>query len=281
MKIGLVLEGGGMRGLYTAGVLDVLMTLDIPITHIVAVSAGALFGVNYASKQQGRAIRYNLTYAGDARYMGLKQLIKTGNIVSKDFAYYQVPMALDPFDQAAFARSGIHFYATVTNLLTGQAEYHPITDVFAQMEVLRASSALPLVSKTILIDGQPYLDGGIADPIPFDFMQSLGMDKIIVVLTRPLDYRKKTSSSLVYKGVYRKYPAFVDAWGQRSDRYNAVLDNLQMLEDQGQVMVVRPSQDLRLARLEKDPAKLKSMYELGVQDMSAQVANLHHYLDFA
>ncbi len=145
MKIGLVLEGGAMRGMFTAGVLDVFLDENIHIDGAVTVSAGALFGINYPAKQRGRVLRYNLNYLNDKRYMGLHSLLTTGNIVNRDFAFYELPFTLDPFDQATFVQSQIDFWVTLTNVETGEAEYVKITDAFAQMEVLRATSAMPLV----------------------------------------------------------------------------------------------------------------------------------------
>lgn len=171
MKVGLVLEGGAMRGMFTAGVLDVFLDEQIHIDGIVSVSAGALFGVNFPSKQKGRVLRYNKKYLNDKRYMGWHSLFTTGNIVNKDFAFYQLPFELDVFDQEAFARSGIDFYTVLTNVESGEAEYVKIYDAFEQMETLRATSAMPFVSKMVEIDGKKYLDGGIADSIPLRFCQ--------------------------------------------------------------------------------------------------------------
>src|SRR3712207_6259717 len=166
MKIGLVLEGGAMRGMFTAGVLDVMLDEHMQVDGIVTVSACALFGVNFPSRQRGRVLRYNLQYLNDKRYMGLHSLLTTGNIVNRDFAFYELPFTLDPFDQATFAKSGVDFWATLTNVETGEPEYVKITDAFAQMEALRATSAMPMVSKIVEVDGKNYLDGGIADSIP-------------------------------------------------------------------------------------------------------------------
>lgn len=166
MKVGLVLEGGGMRAMFTAGVLDVFLTENVQVDGIVAVSAGVLFGVNYPAKQYGRALRYNKKYLNDKRYMGWHSLLTTGNIVNKDFAFYELPFTLDPFDAETFRQLKIDFYATLTNVQTGEAEYVKLDDVFNEMEVLRATSAMPFVSKMVEINGQYYLDGGIADSIP-------------------------------------------------------------------------------------------------------------------
>lgn len=154
MKVGLVLEGGGLRGIFTAGVLDVLLDENIHIDGAIGVSAGALFGINFPSKQKGRALRYNKKYAKDKRYMGLHSLLTTGNIVNRDFAYYELPTTLDPFDQKAFEQSGMDFWVTVTNVETGEPEYIKITNAFEQMEAFRATSSMPIVSKIVEIEGK-------------------------------------------------------------------------------------------------------------------------------
>lgn len=274
----MLLEGGAMRGMYTAGVLDVMMEENIKVNGIVAVSAGALFGVNFASNQIGRAIRYNLKFLKEKDYMGLYSLLKTGNIVNKEFAYYKVPINLDPFDQASFAKSNIDFFATVTNLESGQAEYIKIDDVIKQMEVLRASSAMPFVSQIVYLDGIPYLDGGIADSIPLNKILSMNFDKIIVILTRPIDYRKKPANSAIYHLGYRKYPQFIETWKQRSENYNQRIEKINELEAKGDIFVIRPSQYVKIGRIEKNPQALKAMYQLGIEDAKAQLYSLIEYL---
>ncbi|PVX38853.1 putative patatin/cPLA2 family phospholipase [Pasteurella langaaensis DSM 22999] len=278
MKIGLVLEGGAMRGMFTAGVLDVMLAENVQVDGMVTVSAGALFGVNFPSKQAGRVLRYNLKYLNDKRYMGLHSLLTTGNVVNRDFAFYELPFTLDPFDQATFAKSGIDFWVTLTNVETGEAEYVKITDAFAQMEALRATSAMPMVSKMVEIEGKKYLDGGIADSIPLQKTQALGFDKIIVVLTRPLDYRKTPSNNILFNLIYRKFPKLCKRWANRYAEYNAAVEQVIELERQGKIFVVRPNQDLHISRLEKDPHKVKAMYELGVAEGRKQIRALKAYL---
>lgn len=278
MKIGLVLEGGAMRGMFTAGALDVMLDNQLHFDGIIGVSAGALFGVNYLSGQRGRALRYNLRFLNDKRYMGWRCLFKTGDIVSKEFAYYEVPFKHDIFDNDAFKRSPSAFFATVTNLETGLAEYIKIDDVFAQMEVLRASASMPFVSKIVNIDGKPYLDGAIADSIPVKQAQKMGFDKIVVVLTRPLNYRKTPSSPIFSELLYRKYPKFAKAVQQRYLNYNACVEEIIRLEQAGEIFVIRPSVDLAIKRIEKDPQKVQAMYDLGVRDMQQQLSALHDYL---
>ena len=278
MSVGLVLEGGGMRGLYTAGVLDTFLENGIKVDGVVSVSAGALFGVNLLSEQKGRALRYNQKYASYPNYMGLRSWLKTGNVVNKEFAYYKVPMELDVFDEEAFEKSGVSFYVTVTNLATGKPEYHKIDNVFEQMELLRASSALPLASKIVEWQGNKYLDGGLSDSIPVDFARSLGFDKLIVVLTRPLDYRKKPSSGRMYKLFYNKYPNFVKVASKRYQHYNDTVEHIIDLEEKGELFAIRPSQNLEIGRLETNPDKYQEIYQIGVDDTEEVLKQLKDYL---
>ncbi|KGQ51139.1 serine protease [Gallibacterium anatis] len=278
MKVGLVLEGGAMRVLYTAGILDVFLEQDIHVDGIVGVSAGVLFGVNYPSKQKGRALRYNLKYLNDKRYMGLHSLITTGNIVNKDFAFYDLPINIDRFDEQTFIDSGIDFYATLTNVDTGQAEYVKLSHIFEQMEVLRATSAMPFVSRMVEIDGKRYLDGGIADSIPLEKCRQLGYDKIIVILTRPLEYRKKAVNPLLFKLFYAKYPNLVTSLAQRYLNYNQRVEQVIEADKKGEIFVFRPSKTLPIKRIEKDPVKIQAMYNLGVADAHQALADLKHYL---
>lgn len=278
MKTGLVLEGGAMRGMFTAGVLDVFLDENIRVDGIVSVSAGALFGVNLPSKQRGRVLRYNKKYLNDKRYMGLNSLLTTGNVVNKDFAFYQLPFTLDPFDQTTFAQSDTDFYVTVTNIETGEPEYFKITDVFEQMELLRATSAMPLVSKIVEINGKKYLDGGISDSIPLQKCRELGYQKIIVILTRPLDYRKSPAPTWLFKLFYRHYPNLINKLAKRHINYNQTVEEIIRLDEQREIFVIRPSKTLDIKRLEKDPAKVEAMYELGVDDAKQAINSLKAYL---
>ena len=278
MKTGLVLEGGAMRGMYTAGVLDVMLDEDIHVDGVIGVSAGVLFGVNYLSKQRGRSIRYNKRFNGDKRYMGMHSLFTTGNIVNTEFAYYTVPYELDVFDDETFMNSGVPFYAVVTNMQTGKPEYMQIHSVFDQMEVLRASASMPLVSKPVYLDGVPYLDGGIADSIPYEKMMEMGYDRIIVVLTRDFSYRKKSSSKLPAELRYHKYPEFCQTLEHRYEAYNASVAHLRWLEKQGKVFVIRPSAPIGIKRIEKDADKLQEVYELGLHDGEHSIHALQEYL---
>ena len=278
MKVGLVLEGGAMRGMYTAGVLDVFLTEQIAVDCVVGVSAGALFGVNYLSGQKGRVIRYNKRFNRDPRYMGLLPLLREGNIVSTRYAYEDVPRRLDPFDDAAFQKSGIPFYAVITDVDSGKPEYVPIHSVFAQMDVLRASGSMPMVSHPVLIGGRRYLDGGITDSIPFIWLAGQGCDRLIVVLTRDMEYRKSPMPAALVQLYAKKYPQIAIRLRERHTLYNSSVAQLKQWEAAGKAFVIRPSRPVQVKRIEKDPAKLQAAYDLGMQDARSQLDSLKHYL---
>ena len=280
MKIGLVLEGGAMRGLYTAGVLDTLMDNGIKADTAIGTSAGVLFGVNYASRQRGRALRYNKKYAPTGSYMGIRSLLTTGNIINKQFAYYDLPSKLDIFDEAAFEASGVEFYATVTNVETGEAEYIRITDCFKQIEVMRATAAMPYVSKIVEYEGKKYLDGGVADSIPVEKCIEMGCDKVIVVLTRPIEYRKGKTNPRLANLVYgKRYPKAAERINSRPDEYNACVEKIIELEKQGKIFVIRPSRTVKVKHIERDTKKLQAIYDLGAADCTAKMEDLRNYLN--
>ena len=280
MKIGLVLEGGGMRGLFSAGVLDALLELkELSVNGIVGVSSGALFGVNYVSKQKERAVRYNKKYVDDKRYMGLHSWITTGNAVNKDFAFYELPYKLDVFDNETFKKAKTDFYVVMTNVESGKPEYVLIEDAFAQMEYLRATSALPFASKIIEINGKKYLDGGISDSIPIDFCESLGYDKIIAVLTRPEGTYKEDKLGFLYKLVYRKYPNLVNSLLNMATDYEKVLAKIKDLENKGKIFVVRPPEVLKIGRLEKNRDKIQKVYDTGLNTGLKELNNIVKYLN--
>ena len=279
MKIGLVLEGGAMRGLFTAGVLDIFLDNNVEVTDVVGVSAGTLFGVNYVSKQRGRALRYNLKYINDKRYMNVKSWLKTGNLINKDFTYYKLPFQLDVFDNKTFKESPINFFATVTNIETGEAEFIKIEDAYKQMETLRATSALPFISEIIEVGDKKYLDGGIANSIPVDFFEKQDFDKVIVILTRPITYRKEKTTGIQYKLFYKKYPKLVEKLENRYKEYNDTVDKIVELEKEGKLFVIRPSENITIKRLEKDVEKLQKVYDLGLKDGNNIIEELKQYLE--
>lgn len=268
MKVGLLLEGGAMRGLYTAGVLDIFMENNVKIDGIIGVSAGALFGMNYKSKQIGRVLRYNKKYAKDKNYMGFYSLLTTGNIMNEDFCFNKIVNELDPVDFETFKNSEVEFYVVVTNIETGKPEYIKINDLKNKTEVeyLRASGSMPFVSKPVVINNKKYLDGGISDSIPIDKMMSMDFDKVIVVLTRPIDYRKKKSNQIFSKIYYRKYPKFAETIRNRYKMYNEEVEKVLELERKGEILVIRPSKFIDIKRIEKDIDKMQAMYDLGRND---------------
>lgn len=276
-KIGLVLEGGGMRGMYTAGVLDTFLENNIEVDGIVGVSAGALFGVNYLSKQKGRAIRYNKKYNRDKEYLGIVPFLKEGNIVSSDYAYRRVPHELDPFDNEVYKASNVPFYAGVTNVRTGRPEYIQVKDVFAQMDVLKASGSMPIVSRPVRIKGKLYLDGAVTDSIPYQWMFRQGYDKVVVVLTRDVNYRKKPFPVKLAKICLKKYPKIAHGMIHRHEMYNNSVRELKKLEKEGKVIVIRPSREIDISKLEKNPEKLQSVYNLGIRDCKRQIETIKQF----
>ena len=271
-----------MRGIYTAGVLDVLMENDIEVDGIVSVSAGALFGVNYFSKQIGRVIRYNKKYCGDKRFISIHSLIKTRNVVNKDFTFYKVTKELDPFDNDKFKEGNKDFYVTATNIETGKAEYFKIDDVLEQLETFRATAAVPFASEIIEIDGKKYLDGGISDSIPINKCLDLGYKKIIVILTQPLGFRKIPFSKKrqqLLRIALKKYPNLVDAMLNRYAMYNEELDKVRELEEKGDVFVIRPSRKINMSMIEKDPDKIQEYYDMGVEVGKSVIEDLRLFLD--
>lgn len=278
MKTALVMEGGGMRGLYTAAILDYFIGTGIEFDALFTVSASALFGINLLSKDRYRTIRYNLNYVNDKRFVSLKNLIKTGNMVDENYTFHVLPLELDPFDNEKFKQAESDFYVTVTNLETGLAEHFKVQDAHQDVEVFRASSSLPFVSQPVEIDGQHYLDGGVADSIPYQKAMNLGYDKIVIVLTQPLDYRKSKTNPLLIDLAYRNYPEFADRLKNRYLEYNQTLDEVKALEDQGEVFVIRPSRDLNISRMEKDPQRYIYAYKTGLKDIQANYPDMIDYL---
>ena len=278
MKVGLVLEGGGMRGLYTAGVLDVMMEQHFIPDVVCGTSAGVTFGVNLLSQQRGRVLRYNCRYVGERRYISMHSWLTTGNMINKDFAYGLLPRELDPFDEETFEKSEAEFYATITNMRTGKAEYVRITDTWKQMDVIRASASLPIICQPVEWQGEKYLDGGLADNIPLDKCMELGCDKVIIVLTRPMDYVRNDHIAPLCRLAFPRHKALLRTIEQRNDQYNTRIQQIKKLEKQGKVFVIRPSEDRPVGRLEKDPEKLKALHALGMQDAQKQWKALEDYL---
>ena len=279
-KQGLVLEGGAMRGLFTAGVMDVLMENGIVFDGIVGVSAGAAFGCNYKSGQIGRVLRYNTTYCQDWRYCSFRSLIKTGDLYGADFCYHELPEQLDLFDDEAFQKNPADFYAVCTDCESGEPVYKKIQSAqYNDLEWIRASASMPLVSRIVDINGQKLLDGGIADSIPLRFMENSGYANNVVVLTQPRSYRKKKNSLLpLMKLALKKYPKVVDAMARRHINYNETLDYIRKQEQEGKVFVISPDEKLDIGRTEKDPDKLREVYAIGRKAAEAKLGELKRFL---
>ena len=281
-KVGLVLEGGGMRGMYTTGVLDVFLEEKIFADAVIGVSAGAIYGCSYMSEQHGRGIRYNLKYINDDRYVSMKSWLKTGNIFNKEFCYEEIPNKLDVYDYDKFKENAakIPFYVCCTNVETGKPEYIRCTDFKKEMDYMRASASLPLVSQIVYKGGKKLLDGGTGDSIPVDFFRSIGYKKNIVVLTRPEGYVKKPSASAkLLKVRYKKYPEFIEANINRHENYNKSLAAIEEYERLGEALIIRPSVEYKIGRLERDKDKLKYMYKLGRKDAKAKLEELKAFLE--
>ena len=281
MKVGLVLEGGAMRGMYTAGVLDVMMEHGIKIDIAVGVSAGAAFGCNYKSRQIGRTIRYNAKYSRDPRYMGIKSLIKTGDLYGADFCYRQIPDELDLFDYETYRSNPMRFFVVCVDADTGEAVYHENkTSDETDMKYLRASASMPFVSKAVEVDGRRLLDGGVVDGIPIEWMKKQGVDKIITVLTREVGYVKKKRAILpIAKLALFKYPEIAKALDSRPEVYNRSLEEVLRMEEAGELFLFRPKEKPELARTERDPEKLRALYAVGRREAEEKIEELKKYLE--
>lgn len=279
-RIGLVLEGGSMRGLFTAGVLDVLMEHGVRFDGAVGVSAGACFGCNIKSHQIGRVIRYNLRFCRDPRYAGLRSFLRTGDVYGAKFCYETIPLELDPFDTAAFAADPMHFEVVCTDVTTGQPVYHTLESGDAQDLVwMRASASMPLVSRVVHADGYGLLDGGIADPVPLRHFEESGYARNVVILTQPAGYVKQPARVLpLFRIFLRKYPAIIDAMATRHERYNAQRAYIAQREAAGAALVIRPEHPLVSGAVEHDPERLKAIYAHGREVGERELARIQAFL---
>ena len=281
MKTGLVLEGGAMRGLFTAGVMDVLLENGIEFDGMVGVSAGAAFGCNYKSKQIGRVLRYNLKYCRDPRYCGLRSLIFTGDIFGRDFCYRRLPDELDPFDYKTYRENPMPFYAVVTDVHTGKALLHRCDNGGGEdLDWIRASASMPLVSRPVKIGGGTYLDGGIADSIPLPAFEKMGYERNVVVLTQPDGYVKEKNGMLgLMRRALKKYPKLIETMARRHDEYNEATAYVQKRENEGAAFVIRPDMALDVSRIEHDPARLKAAYDHGRMVAQRELGRLRAFME--
>lgn len=263
-KTGLVLEGGGMRGVFTCGVLDWFMDNGVRFPFAVGVSAGACNGLSYMSGQRGRAKASNIDLMAKYKYVGFRYLLTQGCIMDFKLLFEDFPERIIPYDYPAYFSNPARFVMVTTNCLTGKAEYlEEKQSATRVMDIVRASSSLPYVTKITHVDGTPMLDGGIVDSLPVEYALSQGYERLIVVLTRNKGYRKSLRKPLAARFFYRKYPLLQQALQNRNAEYNRVMELIEKLEDEGRILVIRPQKPIRVSRMEKDPAKLQELYDEG------------------
>lgn len=264
-KRGLVLEGGAMRGLWTAGVIDVMMEHDIWPDGLIGVSAGAAFGCNYKSRQVGRAIRYNTKYARDSRYSGLKSWLTSGNYYNAEFGYHTMPKELDVFDDDAFNKNPMAFYVVCTDVLTGNPVYQLLSEATEETyDWIRASASMPLASKVVELQGRKLLDGGVADSIPLEYFESIGYHRNVVILTQPAGYQKEHNKLMALMRLsLRHYPKRIEAMDKRHLMYNRQLQYVAQAEQEGRCLVIRPEGKIPIGHISHDASQMRLVYEQG------------------
>ena len=280
MKKGLIMEGGAMRGMFTCGVTDVFMENGITFDGAAGISAGACFGCNFKSHQPGRAIRYNKKYCADPRYSGMRSLIKTGDLYNVDFCYHVIPDSLDIFDRETFAKDPMEFYVGATDIRTGKIVYHKCTDMGeTDMKWIQASASLPLVSRPVEVDGYVLMDGGIVDPIPYKYMEDIGYDRNVMILTQPADYVKKKDSTIsIVRMKLKRYPQVAFAMAVRHTVYNRQMKEVAEREKDGRAFIIRPPESLGIGRRVKDPEELERVYQIGRREAEKNLPAMMEFL---
>lgn len=280
MKRGLILEGGAMRGMFTAGVLDVFMENGIVFDGAVGVSAGATFGCNYKSRQIGRTIRYNKKYAGDWRYCSMKSFFKTGDMYGADFCYNQIPNVLDPFDVKTYMENPMEFYVVASDAFTGLPVYRKLEKCDAHdLMWMRGSASMPLVSTPVEVDGYTLLDGGMTDSIPLKYFESIGYDRNVVILTQPKEFVKKPNKAMgLMKISLKKYPKLVESMAHRHEMYNEETKYCFEKAEKGEVIVICPEKELGISRTEKNPDELERVYQEGRRTGSEYLSRVKEFL---
>ena len=281
MKTGLVLEGGGLRGMFTSGVIDAMLEEKVTFDGMIGVSAGALFGCNFKSGQHGRALRYNIKLRNDPRYMGWRSLLKTGDIVGADFSYHVVPFDIDPFDGEAFRRNPMEFWLVATDIITGEPVYHQMHDfTHHELEWMRASASMPAISHPVEVDGMVMLDGGMVDAIPLKAFQQMGYGRNVVVLTQPRDYfKKKTKLIWIIKQLTKKYPKVGEVMARRHEMYNAELEYISEQERLGNALLIYPSEPLKIGRTELSEKKMRRVYGQGHDMASSLMSQIKEFVE--
>ena len=265
MKKGLVLEGGAMRGLFTAGIIDVMMEHGVEPDGLIGVSAGAAFGCNYKSRQPGRALRYNKRFAKDKRYCSWQSWWKTGDLYNAEFGYHVIPTQYDLFDDEAFTQNPMPFYVVCTDVETGKAVYKQLTEATPlAYDWIRASASMPLASKVVEIEGMKVLDGGVADSVPLEYFESIGYERNVVILTQPDGYVKEHNRLMpLMRIALRHYPKMIEAMDKRHLMYNKQLGYVYEAERAGRALVIRPSEKLPIGHISHDPDEMQHVYDIG------------------
>ena len=265
MKRGLVLEGGAMRGLFSAGITDVMMEAGIEPDGLIGVSAGAAFGCNYKSRQPGRAIRYNKRFARDKRYCSWLSWLKTGDLFNAEFGYHVIPTQYDIFDDKAFNENPMEFYVVCTDVTTGKAVYKRLSESSPiTYDWIRASASMPLASKVVELEGQKVLDGGVADSIPLEYFERIGYDRNVVVLTQPAGFVKEHNPLMpLMRIALRKYPRMIEAMDKRHLMYNRQLEFVRKAEQEGRCLVIRPDEKIPIGHISHDPDNMQQVYDIG------------------
>ena len=278
---GLVLEGGGLRAMFTSGVLDVFMQNGIKFDAAVGVSAGVLFGCNYKSNQPGRALRYNIRFKDNLEYMSWRSLLRTGNYVNEHFSYHLLPHEYDPMDFQAYRENPMRFYAVCTDIDEGHPVYHEIDDADGTgLRWMQASASMPVFARPVEIDGRHYLDGGITDSIPLKFIQQKGYRKNVVILTQPADYyKKKAHVGLAMKMFLKKYPKVAELMSIRHVMYNEQLDYVRSEQQKGDTFLICPDEKLNIGRLSLKEDKMRRVYETGVEKALSLLPQLKEFIE--
>ena len=277
MKTGLVLEGGAMRGMFTAGVTDVLMEEGIAFDGMAGISAGAVFGCNVKSRQIGRTIRYNKKYSKDPRFCSVRSWIKTGDLFGVDFCYRQIPEELDPFDRKTFQENPMEFFVGATDVDSGRCLFHKCVDGGENdTRWMQASASMPLVSRPVTVDGHTLLDGGIVCSVPYEVMEENGYERNVIILTRPANYVKKKTTLPGF--FFRKYPKIQEAMLVRHENYQHQMEEIAGREKAGSALVIRPKEDLRISRTERDPRELERVYQIGREVGRNRLSEINEFM---
>lgn len=277
----LVLEGGSLRCMFTSGVLDVMVEAGIELSYVNGVSAGSMSGMNYVTKQVGRTLQINREYLRDKRYVSFRNMLKNRLIFNFDFLFGELSTDLIPFDFEAFEKSPQRFVAVATRCKTGKAEFFEKGICGDMMSAVKASCSMPLLSRMITVDGKKYLDGGISIPIAYQEAMEEGYEKVVVILTREQGYRKRPMGSMTrrcYQRYFGPLPNLLASLEEVPERYNRMQEELERLEAEGKVFIIRPPSPVQVSRVEKDIKKLEELYEEGRMAAEAAISSLSVYL---